>query len=179
MDNIASLICHPQTPSGAVREIIVEGGRAQDNFIMIRYRVVGDMDRLVIPQPCEPGRASGLWQTTCMELFTQDEGEEDYREYNFSPSGQWAAYGFTGYREGMCEIAIWAPRIGAFLEDRQLVVTVDFLSPRLGPQRVGAAVVIEEMNGTKSYWALLHPSDKPDFHHPDCFARRIPPPVAS
>ena len=30
--------------------------------------------------------------------------------------------------------------------------------------------VIEEADGTKSYWALAHPSDKPDFHHPDSFA---------
>jgi hypothetical protein len=179
LDNIASLICHPETPSGAVKEIIVDGDRAHNNFITIRYRVIGDMGRIVVPPAREPGRASGLWETTCMELFTQDEGEQEYREYNFSPSGQWAAYGFSGYREGMEEIAIWAPRIETVLDGEELVVTVDFLSPRFGPQRVGAAAVIEEKDGTKSYWALLHPGDKPDFHHPDCFERLIPSPVMS
>src|SRR3546814_9971873 len=39
-----------------------------------------------------------------------------------------------------------------------------------GPVRVALSAVIEETDGTKSYWALRHPPGKPDFHHPDCFA---------
>ena len=34
--------------------------------------------------------------------------------------------------------------------------------------------VIEEKDGTKSYWALAHPSPEPDFHNPGCFAARLP-----
>jgi hypothetical protein len=34
--------------------------------------------------------------------------------------------------------------------------------------------VLEEQDGTKSYWAIAHPDpDKPDFHHPDCFAAQL------
>jgi len=40
--------------------------------------------------------------------------------------------------------------------------------------RVGLSAVIEESDGTKSYWALAHGSDKPDFHDPDCFVARLP-----
>ena len=29
------------------------------------------------------------------------------------------------------------------------------------------SAVIEAIDGAKTYWALAHPSDKPDFHHPD------------
>ena len=36
--------------------------------------------------------------------------------------------------------------------------------------KLALAAVIEEVDGTKSYWALRHPPGKPDFHHPDCFA---------
>jgi hypothetical protein len=36
--------------------------------------------------------------------------------------------------------------------------------------QIGASAVIEETNGTKSYWALAHPPGKADFHHSDCFA---------
>jgi len=36
------------------------------------------------------------------------------------------------------------------------------------------SVVLEETDGTKSYWALAHCSDKPDFHAPDCFVARLP-----
>ena len=39
---------------------------------------------------------------------------------------------------------------------------------------LGLSAVLEEKDGTKSYWALAHPSgDKPDFHHPACFAARL------
>jgi len=45
--------------------------------------------------------------------------------------------------------------------------------------RIGLSAVIEETDGTKSYWALRHPPGKPDFHHPDCFALTLgaPPPA--
>src|ERR671928_5206 len=33
--------------------------------------------------------------------------------------------------------------------------------------RVAVSAVIEDASGVLSYWALKHPSDKPDFHHPD------------
>ena len=44
-----------------------------------------------------------------------------------------------------------------------------------GDQRwqLGLSAVLEEVDGTKSYWALTHPGDKPDFHHPDCFAAKL------
>ncbi len=34
--------------------------------------------------------------------------------------------------------------------------------------------VLEEKDGAKSYWALAHAPDKPDFHHPDCFVAKLP-----
>ena len=34
--------------------------------------------------------------------------------------------------------------------------------------------VLEEKDGTKSYWALAHPGGKPDFHDPGCFAAHLP-----
>ena len=30
---------------------------------------------------------------------------------------------------------------------------------------IGLSAILEEEDGTKSYWALAHPPDKPDFHH--------------
>ena len=33
--------------------------------------------------------------------------------------------------------------------------------------------VIEEEDGTISYWALRHAAGKPDFHHPDGFAMEL------
>ena len=41
--------------------------------------------------------------------------------------------------------------------------------------RAGVSAVIEETDGTKSYWALAHPPGPPDFHHPDCFLLELSP----
>jgi hypothetical protein len=40
---------------------------------------------------------------------------------------------------------------------------------------VGLSAIIEETDGTKSYWALAHPEgDKPDFHDAACFTAHLP-----
>jgi hypothetical protein len=36
--------------------------------------------------------------------------------------------------------------------------------------RIGLAAVIEETSGHISYWTLVHPPGKADFHHADSFA---------
>ena len=40
---------------------------------------------------------------------------------------------------------------------------------------IGLSAVIEEIGGTKSYWALAHGRGPPDFHDPTCFAYHLPP----
>jgi len=174
LDNIASLVCHGDTPSDVVQSIIVSGSRGIAGFVTLRYHLTGDVARLSLPAPAEPARTDGLWATTCFELFTRDHDEDVYREYNFSPSGQWAAYSFEGYREGMSAIDIWAPRITTQVKDDALIVDVNFVAPHLTPQMVGACAVIEEKGGATSYWALVHPPGKPDFHHRSCFAFELP-----
>jgi hypothetical protein len=34
--------------------------------------------------------------------------------------------------------------------------------------------VIETTEGVVAYWALAHPSDKPDFHHPETMTLALP-----
>jgi hypothetical protein len=43
----------------------------------------------------------GLWKHTCFEVFLRDPAGIGYAEFNFSPSTEYAGYGFTRYREGM------------------------------------------------------------------------------
>ena len=57
-------------------------------------------------------------------------------------------------------------------------VDIDVESFPDAPLRLGLSAVIEETDGTKSYWALAHPPGKPDFHHKDCFALTLPAPEA-
>lgn len=127
--------------------------------------------RFVIPEPMESGRADDLWQTTCFEAFLSGPGDDAYREWNFAPSGQWAAYDFTGYRAGKADADVTAPYIR--MEDNftwwalgaTIAVAADIR------WQLGMSAILEEKDGTKSYWALAHPDcDKPDFHDPVCFA---------
>ena len=39
---------------------------------------------------------------------------------------------------------------------------------------MGLSAVLEEQDGTKSYWALAHLNEQPDFHDPGCFVARLP-----
>ncbi len=61
----------------------------------IWFGVGAPASRFVIPEADEPSRADELWQTTCFEAFLREAGADAYREWNFAPSGHWAAYDFS------------------------------------------------------------------------------------
>ena len=42
------------------------------------------------------------------------------------------------------------------------------------PFDLGLTAVIEEVDGTKSYWALAHAPGPPDFHNRDCWIATVP-----
>ncbi len=174
-----SLICHPDTPASAVTEIEVSVERTGSG-LWLRFHAELDLDRLVLPGPASAARTDGLWSTTCFEAFLRPDSDAGYMEINFSPSSQWAAYDFTGYREGMSPAVLaTAPAIGLDASDEHFALEADIVGlPVQAGSKVQLALsaVIEEAGGTKSYWALAHPPGKPDFHHPDCFALILAPP---
>jgi hypothetical protein len=45
--------------------------------------------------------------------------------------------------------------------------------PASSELELGIACVIERLDGTKSYWALRHPAERPDFHRRDAFLVRL------
>ena len=103
-------------------------------------------------------------------------GEGSYVEFNFSPSSQWAAYRFERYREGMVELELTSPP-EIHLDASEGHFALEATVPNAGlAGNLALSAVIEETDGTKSYWALAHPPGKPDFHHPACFALTLPPP---
>ena len=167
---------HPAAPPRAVKFVNVQLCRAPRGLELL-YVVEGDPARLHVPTRQEPCRADGLWETTCFELFVRG-ASEAYREFNFSPSGQWAAYAFAGYRAGRELLELEAPpTISVFSEPWGISLLLASLA--VEPEanaRIGLSAIIEETDGTKSYWALAHPSgDRPDFHDPACFALELPP----
>ena len=174
-----NLTPHPNSPMGTppfrvwanVDHAAAFGAMATTN---IWFAIGAPAARFVLPEPAE-GRADELWRTTCLEAFLRADGEESYREWNFAPSGQWAAYDFTSRREGMAMADVGAPPY-IRLEDNLTWWTLGAtIAVEAGlAWRLGLSAVLEEVGGAKSYWALAHPpGDTPDFHHPDCFAARL------
>jgi hypothetical protein len=131
--------------------------------------------RFLVPEPAaEPTRRDELWRSTCFECFLKEEGQAAYQEWNFAPSGDWAAYAFDAERTGMRPADIANPpyiRTEDNLTWWGLGATLSIpVEPRF---TLALSAVIEETSGAKTYWALYHPSEQPDFHHPDCFAARL------
>jgi hypothetical protein len=170
------LIPHPATPPRSVRQISVQVVPGEHE-IELAWLVACPIDALLLPELAAPNRCDGLWAATCLELFVRGEGES-YLEFNFSPSTQWAAYRFDSYRSGMQSLGLdRPPRILNFSDAQGFHMTV-LLPPILAAgAQLALSAVIEEIGGHKSYWALAHPPGKPDFHHPTCFAARLPPPT--
>ena len=140
--------------------------------VRVAYVLEGDIDRLRIPPPRPPRIAERLWQHTCCELFIAREGVAGYREFNFSPSGEWAAYGFQRYREGALLAETSAEIVVRRAPDRlELSASVPFGGKE--KLSIGLSAVVEDESGTLSYWALRHAPGKPDFHHPDAFAMKL------
>ncbi len=161
------LIPHPtSSPAGLTLE--VEARRA-GRVLSLEYVLAGPVERVWRPEAAARVRTDGLWRATCFEAFVRTEAG-GYVEYNLSPSGAWAAYRFDGYREGMRDLEMPAPFIVTRSAPGQFVLTADVTLPEDTGDAVGLAAVIRAMDGAIGYWALAHPSDKPDFHHPDSFA---------
>lgn len=175
---VATLVRHPETPCPALACVDVTVAQAADGGLTLCYRITGDIEQLRIPHPGTAGRVDGLWRHTCCEAFIGPSEGAAYREYNFSPSGDWAAYDFDGYRSGMRPALVSVPHITASVTSDRLEIDVhlpaDTLPTRSG-LRLGLTAVIEERNGDISYWALRHPAGKPDFHHTDGFALSLEP----
>ncbi len=174
------LVPHPQAPPADpafevwadIEHVHMLGQVSTTN---VWFCVRAPIGRFVIPEAAEEARADGLWKTTCFEAFLRHPGDDGYREWNFSPSGEWAAYDFAGYRDGRADSELAHPpyiRLQDSLTWWQLGVTIALDE---GPWQLALAAVLEEEDGTKSYWALVHPDGaKPDFHAADCFAAKLP-----
>jgi hypothetical protein len=172
---------HPAEPSTCVDEIRVTVRRPSTSTLRLRFSVIGCIAGIVIPEPAAPLRANNLWRSTCFEIFVRASGQTDYREFNFAPSTQWAAYEFDAYRANMREASLpAAPPIMMKAEGDRLVCEIKLSLDLAAEQyQLGLSAVIEEKSGRKSYWALSHPGGAPDFHHDTCFAAHLPPPEAS
>ena len=183
MSNTVSrkLICHPLTTSRSIDAIDVQVESAASGILAVTFVLQGDLASLRIPVERPSRQMDELWRHTCFEAFLMTGNGPGYREYNLSPSGEWAAYALGDYRQA---------------NDQQAGVTVDVSAPVIRVQRsaqrlaleaevplepppltrsirLGLSAVVEAVDGGLSYWALRHPPGKPDFHHTDAFALQL------
>jgi hypothetical protein len=168
---------HSDTPCDAIEGIEVELSYQTSGALRAQFHLRGDVGRVSLPPSRASQREDELWRHTCCEVFVRPTEAVEYFEFNFSPSTAWAAYRFTGYREGMTNAEVSVPQI---LLNRT-VDTVELIAMFTVPEsiasfvkaRLGLSCVIEELNGRISYWALAHPQGKPDFHHASGFALEL------
>ena len=166
---MTALVCHPQTPCAAVRGIDAKVARsARGRELEVRYRIDADLERLRIPPPRPAASAERLWKHTCCEIFVARPDTRAYHEFNFSPSGEWAAYAFSDYRAG-APLVCPDPGIAVTSGAGRLELTARLPTEPV-KLRIGLSVVIEARDGSLSYWALRHVRGKPDFHHCEAFA---------
>ncbi len=176
----AALTAHPTTPSGAVRGLEARLRVGEPGILVFQYSLEADMSRIRVPETGAGVRADALWKHTCFEAFVAPADAPGYHEFNFSPSLDWAVYRFSSYREGMSPAEIGpAPEISVRRRDDglelQSAVRLGHLADVRDARhlRLALAAVIEDEDGSFSYWGLRHPAGKPDFHHSNGFALEV------
>lgn len=155
------LFRHSDTPPGAIHTVDAELRRVPGGAVAT-FHAVGDVTQLVVPPPATPTRSDDLWRTTCFELFVGGEGQS-YREFNFSPSGAWAAYAFDSHRSGRRDAEAHV-KIETTKNNKGLMVIAKIESEFTDPALVGLTAVIEERDGLLRYWATAFAPGEPDFH---------------
>lgn len=179
---ISRLVCHPASPCSHVDGLNVVARNDGSGGLLLRFELLAAPRSLRLPLPL-PGLqaadafADGLWRHTCFEAFISQPHSPAYREFNFSPSGQWAAYEFAAYRE---RDAAWqatqAPaiefRLEAYGVSLQASVPQALLPAAIDELEMGLSAVVEAADGALSYWALSHGAERPDFHLREAFSLR-------
>ena len=156
--------------------------------VQIDYLLEGPLDQIRVPAPKalhSEGMTDGLWEHTCFEMFVAAPGGQGYREFNFSPSGEWTAYAFSDYRQRMpFNVPRGLPQISVSQTREQLHLSVILAAawlpnllleaPASQMLQVGLTAVIKAQDGSKTYWAQAHPAPKPDFHQRGAFLMTLP-----
>lgn len=162
------LAAHHDNPPRFHQRIDATLAHGSDGGLSITYAVHGLNLDLRVPTPHAPAPHDALWQTTCCELFLGAVGQSAYREFNFSPSGQWACYDFADTRRPAARPFDCPPPQIEFERSEDLFKLVAMLPkaalPKTDTLRIAVSAVLEAEGGLHAYWALAHPPGKPDFH---------------
>lgn len=169
------LVAHEAYPPADVTSVTARIVSRDKNWLRLRWRIEG-ASKLLVPRFAGRGRADELWRTTCFELFLQPQGGSSYCEFNLSPSERWAAYDFSAPREAMTDRPVAIEPACTIRQGSSFAIFDAAIPDSALPATacaVGLSCVLEELGRIKSFWALSHNKDQPDFHDPTCFAARL------
>jgi hypothetical protein len=153
---------HPCESGSSIASVRVEVSSAGEG-LRVAFEFCGAPEALALPTaPLDPAK---LWEHTCAELFLARE-DGGYVEWNFSPTGQVARFGFSAYRARVS--TSFEEDLTTLVRRRAESVQLEASGPMLhGIGRIASAslcAVVRAPSGTCSYWALAHPKEEPDFH---------------
>ncbi|UVO53534.1 GIY-YIG nuclease family protein [Sphingomonas sp. SUN039] len=168
------LFLHPHPASRPSQPYNLEARAAFcGDTLDVRFRLTGDLSTVILPPKRAGSRRDELWKSTCFEAFAAFGKGGEYREFNLSAASDWAIYDFASYRTGLQGSDAEPARLWQSRKTFEFRLEATLPLPP-GTTRIALSAVIEETDGTKSYWALRHPPGAPDFHHADCFALEVP-----
>jgi hypothetical protein len=177
---VVELTAHPGNADPVPDRVLVTvGWTAATRRLALQYHLRGAAGRILLPAPAPAGRADGLWRHSCCEAFVGHAGAADYCEFNFSPSGEWAAYRFTARRLGMRPLeGIEPPTIRLARAAGEVVIEARLDLGPVAPGQaaelvLGLAAIVDDREGRQSFWALRHGSSRPDFHDPKSFSLHL------
>lgn len=176
---IRKLFAHSATdPLTQAWHIEIQSVEAE-KALELTYQIQGDIEQLEIPErQASPRRMDDLWVGTCCEIFLRGQNcHQRYLEFNFSPSGHWAFYRFSGYRKDQERPEVTErPIITPHIQQTEVALEVNIPWSMIKDHLPGAleldagfSVILKQRTGSLSYWAAKHPAEKPDFHHPESF----------
>lgn len=167
---LGPLVPHPAAPPSPGVEALASAA-LDGRGLVLRWSLRAAPNLLAVaPRASRPGRRDRLWEHTCCEAFVGTPDGEGYLELNLAPSEDWALWAFDGYRSGMRAAASGAPRMRVLRMPRELrvdaIVDPDAVRAFIGspPYVTGLSAVVEEQDGRRSYFALAHAGERPDFH---------------
>lgn len=142
------------------------------------FLVRGPWQKILFPAlSATPSSKDRLWEQTCFELFLKPSHREDYWEFNFSPSGDFACYHLDSYRTGLktetrvaqisCALVSTDAQESLWRARADLSQISGF--PEIQKLQIGISVVLLFKSGRTSHWALTHKKNRPDFHDPESF----------
>lgn len=152
--------------------------RDERGGLLIHFRLSGEIDRILFDSRSQnPARKDELWKKTCFECFLKPERSDEYIEINASPSGDWACYAFKTYRSGRTDpVEIDSLRC-EWLESTSKLYEFSLYVPSIivpeGSLTIGIALVLLDIDGRVTHWALNHPRSSPDFHDENGFSLKL------